>query len=165
MKILVFSDTHGYTAQMHEIINRKQAGTDLVIHLGDNYRDIDTVSRDFPTVAFLGVRGNCDFIANDDYPLWRTFTYDGHKFFITHGHMQAVKHSSYELLCAEAKKNGCDAVLFGHTHIGTHKEINGIKVFNPGSLSNPRDFTAGTYGIITIKDGKLHFEIKENGKD
>ena len=165
MKILVFSDTHGYTTKMHEIISRKRADTDLVIHLGDHYRDVEEVSRDFPAIAFLGVRGNCDFLVNDNYPQSRTFAYDGHKFFLTHGHMQAVKHDSYALLTLEAKKNGCDVALFGHTHINTHKEVNGVTVFNPGSISSPRDFTGGTYGIITIENGKIKFEIKDSGKE
>ena len=108
MKILVFSDTHGYTSKMHEIISRKRADSDRVIHLGDHYRDVEEVSRDFPAIAFLGVRGNCDFLVNDNYPQSRTFAYDGHKFFLTHGNMQAVKHDSYALLTLEAKKNGCD---------------------------------------------------------
>ena len=165
MKILVFSDTHGDITKMHEIISRKRADTDLVIHLGDNYRDVDEVSRDFPTIAFLGVRGNCDFLANDDYPQSKIFTYDVHKFFLTHGHMQSVKKGEYALLALEARRNSCDVALFGHTHVAVCTEKNGVTVFNPGSISNPRDYTAGTYGIITITDGKLHFEIKENGKD
>ena len=165
MKILVFSDTHGYTTKMHEIISRKRADTDLVIHLGDHYRDVEEVSRDFPAIAFLGVRGNCDFLVNDNYPQSRTFAYDGHKFFLTHGHMQAVKHDSYALLTLVAKKNGCDVALFGHTHVNTHKEVNGVTVFNPGSISSPRDFTGGTYGIITIENGKIKFEIKDSGKE
>ena len=165
MKILVFSDTHGYTTKMHEIISRKRADTDLVIHLGDHYRDVEEVSRDFPAIAFLGVRGNCDFLVNDNYPQSRTFAYDGHKFFLTHGHMQAVKHDSYALLTLEAKKNGCDVALFGHTHVNTHKEVNGVTVFNPGSISSPRDFTGGTYGIITIENEKIKFEIKDSGKE
>ena len=165
MKILVFSDTHGYTAQMYEIISRKRTDTDLVIHLGDNFRDVEEISRNFPTIAFLGVRGNCDLFANDDYPQFRTFTYDGHKFFLTHGHMQAVKKGEYSLLAVEAKKNGCDIALFGHTHVAVIAEVCGITVFNPGSISNPRDFTGGTYGIITINNGKATFDIKELGKD
>lgn len=165
MKILVFSDTHGSTYKMQEIIGRKRAVTDLVIHLGDNTRDLDQVSRDFPTIAFLGVRGNCDFAVGDDYPISRTFTYDGHKFFITHGHTQGVKSKQYALLALEAKKNGCAVALFGHTHVGAHKEINGVTVFNPGSLSNPRDFTGGTYGIITIENTKITFEIVDSGKE
>ena len=165
MKILVFSDTHGYTTKMHEIISRKRADTDLVIHLGDHYRDVEEVSRDFPAIAFLGGRGNCDFLVNDNYHQSRTFTYNGHKFFLNHGHMQAVKHDSYALLTLEAKKNGSDVALFGHTHVNTHKEVNGVTVFNPGSISSPRDFTGGTYGIITIENGKIKFEIKDSGKE
>ena len=165
MKSLVVSDSHGYTSKMYDIISRKRGETDLVIHLGDHTKDIKEVSLDFPTIAFLGVRGNCDFLADDDFPGWRTFTYDGHKFFLTHGHMQCVKGDSLALLAAEAKRCGCDIALFGHTHISTHKEINGITVFNPGSISHPRGFTGETFGIITIDKGNVKFEIKEVGKD
>ena len=48
MKILVFSDTHGKTNKMYEIISKNKLTTDLVIHLGDNYKDIDSIRNFFP---------------------------------------------------------------------------------------------------------------------
>ena len=63
-------------------------------------------------------------------------------------------------LVAQAKRERADIALFGHTHVGLLKEINGITVFNPGSLERPRDSSGGSYGIITIKNEKVNFEIR-----
>ena len=158
MRILVFSDTHGQTETMRDIISRNRLRCDLVIHLGDHYRDIDEVSRNFPEIAFLGVQGNCDFISNDMYPKSRTFTVDGYKFFITHGHIHSVKMNT-DYLCADAKKAGATVVLFGHTHKSLIKKSGDITIFNPGSLESPRDFCGGSYGIINVNNRKCDFEI------
>ena len=165
MKILVFSDSHGDKTAMHEIISRKRAEIDLVIHLGDKSADMEEISRAFPTIAFIGVRGNCDYFGSSDTPLSRTYTYDGHTLYITHGHSEGVKSGEYALLCAKAKSVNADIALFGHTHVNTHKTIDGITVFNPGSISLPRDGTPGTYGVITIDKNNVKTEIKERGKD
>lgn len=159
MKILVFSDTHCDVITLKDIIGRNRADTDIVIHLGDCWRDIDEVSRDFPAIAFLGVRGNCDYIQHPDYPQNRVFSSDGHTFYLSHGHMEGVRSREYKYLASAARRSGADTALFGHTHIGTLKEISGVTVFNPGSLSRPRDFCGGSYGVITLKDGKADFEI------
>lgn len=159
MKILVFSDTHGKTEKMHDIISRNRSYTDLVIHLGDCCRDLEYVRSDFPQIAFLAVRGNCDFYTPDNTPQSRSITLEGRTFYLTHGHMQAIKTHGYSLLTAEAKRQGADIVLYGHTHIGEQKEINGITFFNPGSLERPRDVSGGSYGIINVKDGKADFQI------
>lgn len=144
---------------MRDIIGRNRTDTDIVIHLGDCTRDFDEVRRDFPTIAFLGVRGNNDFIPNDDYPHNRTFTYDGHTYLLTHGHMEGVRSSQYSHLVLAAKKHKADVVLFGHTHVGVIREYDGIHLFNPGSLTRPRDFCGGSYGVIRAENGKINFEI------
>ena len=61
MKILVFSDTHGNVEAMHEVISRHRYDADLVIHLGDHFKDLQSIMLDFPMIAYLGVLGNCDF--------------------------------------------------------------------------------------------------------
>ena len=159
MKILVFSDTHGKTEKMYEIIKQNKMNTDLVIHLGDNYKDIDYIRNFFPECAFLGVCGNCDYIKDDRYPQSSHITLDGHTFFFTHGHMQSVKTYGFSLLVAQAKKVGAGTALFGHTHKSILKEENGVTIFNPGSLSEPRDFSGGSYGVITVNDVKCKYEI------
>ena len=61
MKILVFSDTHGDVSAMYDIISGHRYDTDLVIHLGDHIRDLESVMLDFLQIAHIGVIGNCDF--------------------------------------------------------------------------------------------------------
>lgn len=88
MKILVFSDTHGRTDKMYDIISRKKSA-ELVIHLGDCCSDLESVRGSFPEKAFLGVRGNCDFFRTEDYPEFRTVTLEGpHIFYESRTHVR-----------------------------------------------------------------------------
>ena len=159
MKILVFSDTHGNYEKMREIILSHSQNTELIIHLGDLYDDVLKIRDEFPRIAFLGVRGNCDYIENPAFPQSNSITLENCTFFFTHGHMQLVKNKNYSYLLAEAKLKGAKVALFGHTHISYLSEHNGITLFNPGSLSLPRDYCVGSYGIINVKDGKCEFNI------
>ena len=62
LKILVVSDSHGNTELLHSVV-AKNRSCDLVVHLGDNTADGTEVMKDFPTVAFLTVSGNCDMFS------------------------------------------------------------------------------------------------------
>ena len=153
MNILVFSDTHGDIEYMRDIISSKRMETDLVIHLGDNLKDANEVMSDFPTIAFLGVLGNCDFASMHVGAKYDgTFKADTKKIFYTHGH---------EYLVSNAKFNGCNVALYGHTHVAFCEEINGVMVINPGSLTNPRDGSRGTYASIAIDGDKMNCKIVE----
>jgi hypothetical protein len=63
------------------------------------------------------------------------------------------------MLIAAARQHGCTAALYGHTHCPELVEEGGITVFNPGSISNPRQYNRlPSYGILTVDDqGELHF--------
>jgi putative phosphoesterase len=158
MKILVFSDTHGQTEKMREIIFSNKADTDLVIHLGDCFTDMTEIRDDFPEIAFLCVAGNCDRFFSNDFPLFNLITLEGVTLFFAHGHQYAVQSSLSSLVFAAKSKNASVA-LFGHTHVPFCEECDGITLFNPGSLELPRDGDAGSYGIINVKDGRADFKI------
>ena len=66
---------------------------------------------------------------------------------LTHGHMQ---HVNYRLdnLYYKAMEENCKAVFFGHTHKALVTEEDGIYLVNPGSLSQPRDNSDGSYAIV-----------------
>ena len=160
MNILVFSDTHRRKDLIEEILLRKRAVTDLVIHLGDNYRDIADIRDKFPDIAFLGVRGNCDLLQSPDYPEESCITLEGHTIFFTHGHMFDVKRS-VSLLVHKAKKKNADIALFGHTHKKHRSEVDGVLVINPGSLSEPRDLSGGSFLSLSITNGKINANIVE----
>ena len=63
---------------------------------------------------------------------------------MTHGHMHGVKMGLYRLL-KDARDNGVQAVLYGHTHIADcHREEDGLWVLNPGSCGS----LGGSAGLI-----------------
>lgn len=163
MKILIFSDTHCDTAKMADIIGRHRLTTDLVIHLGDCCTDLVDIRSDFPQIAMLYVRGNCDFgFDAADAPMSADIALEGHRIFYTHGTRYRVGTTLDDLAYA-AESKGCDIALFGHTHVGLTEKVGGVTVFNPGSLRLPRDGTKGTYGILTLNGEKTLFERKEYG--
>ena len=154
IKIIVISDTHRDFDALYDIVNDNKHA-DMFIHLGDGEHEYDDVRNLFPEKAFLFVRGNNDW---SDSPVYRTFTYGGHKFYLTHGH-SFDRHSMHDFIAATAKANECDVALFGHTHIPFYEIMNDVHVFNPGSASSPRGRSEPSYGVITISDsGILEFK-------
>lgn len=161
MKILVFSDTHGDVSEMSHIVSVNRYDTDLIIHLGDHLKDLQTVMLDYPMIASLGVLGNCDFASTYNGAKFEgTFTVDKRKIFYTHGHKYNVKYG-HEYIVSNAKFNGADIVLYGHSHVSLCQEHGGVLVINPGSLSCPRDGSRGTYAVLEIKGSSVKCDIKE----
>lgn len=152
-KILVFSDSHGLSRNLLAVLE-KEKDVDTVIHLGDIEGEENVVERALmehrPLPAFLTVRGNCDTFSNA--PLSRVVEWDGVKVFLTHGHRYEVNEFP-TLLAFQAEENGCSVALFGHIHKPVDTEVNGVHVFNPGSITLPRqEDHRPTYGILTIAD-------------
>ena len=54
---------------------------------------------------------------------------------------------------------GCDAVVFGHTHMPQHDELDGFQIFNPGSPTERRRAPAHTMGVATVGGGPIAFEL------
>ena len=54
---------------------------------------------------------------------------------------------------------GCDAVVFGHTHMPQHEELAGFQIFNPGSPTERRRAPTHTMGIATVGDSRIAFEL------
>ena len=159
MKILVMSDSHGKRQYVLDAIyDNKDA--DAVIHLGDGVRDFDTAVKEARELGVLNtdkiykVKGNCDMFLDEAVTLFEDI--GGYKFYITHGYEQRVK-SGPEYLLKDAKENGRNVALYGHTHRQFYEERLGVHIFNPGALNY------GDYGIITIDDatGEITFEHKE----
>ncbi len=95
LDIVVFSDSHGNSARMRDIIDG--TGADVVIHLGDGANDIESIEKtDRRRRLYIYVRGNCDFFSSD-LPYTREFTLLGRKFLIMHGHTAGVKHGTEAL--------------------------------------------------------------------
>lgn len=143
MKILVISDTHGKLNKVREIFP-KLKNIDLIIHAGDYMRDGEALSKEFG-IPVVAVKGNCDGSrSSDDFEIVKT---EYGNILVTHGHMQQVNYQLTALMY-KAMENECKAVVFGHTHCSLIEESNGIHFINPGSLTQPRDGSSGSYAII-----------------
>lgn len=144
MRFLVFSDSHGNTKNILTAINIHK-NADALIFLGDGANEFRTIAERSGKPFYI-VRGNCDFGSNEkniDF-----ISLKEHKIMICHGHLYNVKQGIQDLLTA-AKKQGCNIVLFGHTHIPFSKYIDEIHLMNPGTVAiSP----VPTYGILDITD-------------
>lgn len=146
MRIFVLSDTHGDIGRAYEVYKKlKEEGpVDLIIHCGDNYKDaIQLGERTGCSVAW--VKGNTDGSFSDDACTIVETEYGN--LLVTHGHMENVDFSQQNLYY-KALDKGCVAAIFGHTHRSAFTEAGGVYLFNPGSLTKPRDGSGGTFGVI-----------------
>lgn len=152
MKVLVVSDSHGETSKMESLIDNNN-DIDMLIHLGDYFRDAEKLSAKYPNLRIEYIYGNSDFMIGD-VPAEKTLDIEGKKVFITHGHRYSVK-SGYDKLRKKANDIGADLFLFGHTHISTLLNEDKWILLNPGSISESRDFCSESYAIVEFNNGEI----------
>lgn len=154
MKIFVTSDTHGRTDKAEEVLSRLK-DVDLILHLGDYEKDALRLQQSFG-IRTVSVKGNMDgSFSPDDYQILET---EYGNLLLTHGHTLHVKNSPLRLIY-KARELGCKAALFGHTHLPAYEETDGIYLINPGSLSQPRDGSQGSYAMIHTSAHEFHCAI------
>ncbi len=160
MKILLVSDTHGRMDRLFNI-SRNFKDVDMIIHLGDNYQDAIELSEKHAEYEreMIYVAGNTDgFFESKELSKVVETPYGN--IYICHGHKESVN-SSLMNLYYKTVENDCIAGCFGHTHIPAYEDLDGVKLLNPGSLSKPRNMSKGNYGIITLDENGIDFEICE----
>ncbi|MBO5822411.1 MAG: phosphodiesterase, partial [Lentisphaeria bacterium] len=104
----------------------------------------------------LAVRGNCDAEVDQmllKFPIMSNYAelaVDEHRFFLTHGHLWNAE----KLPAIPAGTT----LVHGHTHIPEDRMLEcGIRIFNPGSISLPKQQTPQSFGFF---DGKTLSLIK-----
>ncbi|MBR6788259.1 MAG: metallophosphoesterase [Clostridia bacterium] len=153
MRAIVVSDTHGYYANLHEIL--KALGEyDVLIHLGDGYSDLRFI-KPYINADIVCVGGNNDF-SSDNLRKEVIIELFGEKIFCTHGHRYGVRQGR-ETLSKVALANGCKYALYGHTHEVMDEMIGEVRCMNPGSIGYPLNGRA----LIEITDNneKIHFNF------
>ena len=163
MKYMIASDIHGsayYCRKMLEAMEREHA--ERLILLGDLLYHGPRNDAPKEVIAMLNerknciynVRGNCDAQVDQmvlEFPVlaeYGFFEIDGKTIYCSHGHVYNEKN-------LPPLKRG-DIFLHGHTHVLMAKEVEGITILNPGSVSIPKEGNPPTYavlerGIFTIK--------------
>ena len=169
MKILVFADFHGNVDSLNTAIeiSRREA-PDKTVVCGDlfgwsNPQEVAMLSQKLEGVLYF-VKGNNDFstaisylpYGMDDSAIMYHF---GRKLFFTHG-------DRYDALRVPPILNEGDALIYGHSHMGRLRIVNGLYALNVGSLARPRDGVA-SYLVLddhgtTLKqiDGETLQQIK-----
>lgn len=166
MRIAVFSDSHGEFFRMWEVLGKlhHEKPVGAVLFLGDGYEEFGALENSFtdPTVIFLSVLGNNDrgaLLEDFPPPQARIFDLPPHRLLLVHGDQCGASFGPSgpaEL----ARRNGCDVLIHGHTHLprlevdrGADGNLPPVTVFCPGSIGEPRRGKA-SYGLIeTDGDG------------
>lgn len=155
MKVLVFSDSHGYTSKMINII-RDSKNVDLLIHLGDTVKDAEEIAEIFSSIRVEYVSGNNDWYSRE--PNEKLLILEGKKLLITHGNAYAVK-NGYKRIIQRGVDLQVDAILFGHTHIAYEGLHDNILLVNPGSISLPVGGQLPTYCILDITNKGINSKL------
>jgi len=157
MKILVFSDTHGSPGFMLHAVSDHlhHGGVDMLIHLGDGWRDFQKLCALYPDIPAHAVCGNCDGWSEHGLPASRTVQAEGFVFFLCHGHKYSVKTDILQAATAAGREKA-HVLLYGHTHLSDdHREdtvYGTVRCINPGSAG------AGfrpSYALLEIVQGQL----------
>ncbi|MBQ7656460.1 MAG: YfcE family phosphodiesterase [Clostridia bacterium] len=140
MRVIVLSDSHGFTGRLSTVLTVAEQGgpIDALIHLGDGYWDLRDLKVDLPPV--YQVAGNCDRFQSDTI---NYVTLSGAKLLLTHGHYQHVKEGTDDLFDL-AREEKCHAALYGHTHYQKMEWRSGILLLNPGAVND------GKYAVLNI---------------
>lgn len=154
MKLAILSDTHGnypLAIKALELADR----LDYIIHLGDTADDAEIIEMTIGCEV-IKISGNCDVAKK--YPELITTTISNRKFLLTHGDQFSVK-NGLGLLRQRAQEEGADVILYGHTHIPSILEIDGMLFVNPGALKQTS--STQNFAILCIENDGVTAEIFE----
>lgn len=144
MKIIVISDSHG-SREAVKYIQKTYQNADLLIHCGDI-----CLPKEYAK-GFIIVAGNCD--NPDFYPPAEIIEEVGHRILILHGHLLfSGTNVNYKALARMAKRNQCDIVFYGHSHIYDDRTVDGVRLLNPGSITANRDMTMPSYMMVDLSE-------------
>lgn len=146
MKIIIFSDSHGSINGMLRTVEKTIVSADVYIHCGDGLKEFNILRERYPERGFIGVCGNRDLIDGEVYEIVTDLC----------GYRTLIVHSHYDLLTTAKSKN-CKIVLYGHSHARKCEYIDGIYLFNPGSVYNPRDGKPPSYGVMEVRNNGILF--------
>jgi uncharacterized protein len=157
MLVAVIADTHlRRPGALPEACVRYLAESELILHAGD------VISEEaFAELAAIGppvraVAGNVDVPAlAARLPGRLELELDGARCGLIHDAGAARG----RLARLQKDFPGCDAVVFGHSHIPLHERDGGFQIFNPGSPTARRRQPRHTMGMLRAQGGSIAFEL------
>lgn len=160
MKIVVISDSHAPRrwkgappALVAELVD-----ADLILHAGDVCVPavLDELAEYAPVLAVLGNNDGTD-VAAWGAPETRELEVDGVRLAMIHD--SGAKQGRGRRM--RGRFPTADVVVFGHSHIPMDVVEDGVHLFNPGSVADPRRQPRPSFGILTIDAGAVQSRIVE----
>jgi putative phosphoesterase len=146
------------------------AGVDAILHAGDLC--VPAVLAALERVApVYAVAGNRDLFLR--LPLERRLTFEGVRLALTHGHGGLLGYAREKLRYytvgfyhsrflrqVRARFSDVDVIVFGHSHRPVNQVVDGVLLFNPGSLGPDYRARHGpAYGRLEIDGRQVRGEI------
>ena len=178
MKLFFISDIHGSLYYLKKALeNFEKEAADYICILGDElyhgarnllpleYNTMETAQLlNQYANKIIAVRGNCDSEVDEmvlNYPMMADYTTvlcNNRRLFLSHGHIYSDNNLP--------KLDAGDVFAFGHIHLPIAEKRGNIYIFNPGSITFPKEDNPNSYGILeenTIKiktlDGNTFKEL------
>lgn len=150
-KIVVMSDNHGESNIIDEIREREY-DADVFVHCGDSEANSELLH------GWIGVKGNNDWSSTlNEEEIIRV---DGIGIYICHGHRLPFFDRT-DFVTDLLRRNDCQILLCGHTHVPEHTMIDEFHIINPGSTTLPRRGSDKGYCVIKIQDKNIKVEFKK----
>ena len=138
----------------------KREAPDKTVVCGDLFgwshpQEVATLVQQLDGVLYL-VKGNNDFATaqsylHDSMEDNAVMYHFDRKLFFTHG-------DRYDALRVPPILNEGDALIYGHSHVGRLRIVNGLFALNVGSLARPRD---GARSYITIDEQGITLKLAD----
>jgi putative phosphoesterase len=144
------SDTHLIGRPLPDSVAGAFDGVDLILHAGDilEIAVLEQLSLIAETVA---VKGNMDHgEAARTLPEKRVVEAGSFRIGLTHGY--GPPSGITWKVAAMFEGEGCDCIVFGHTHNALIKERDGVIFFNPGSPTDRMFAKRNTVGLLEVTD-------------
>ncbi len=156
--MLAVSDTHAprFWKRLPAEVARHAEGAELVLHAGDVCVPsvLDELAQFAPVLA---VRGNNDGPDVADWGAPETLERE------IAGVRVAMVHDSGPRAGRAARVRrrfpAAELVVFGHSHIPWHSELDGQRLVNPGSPTDKRRQPHGTVALLDLDGGRVHVRI------
>jgi putative phosphoesterase len=154
VRVVVLADTHAprrWRACPPRVAAQLR-GADLILHAGDacTAAVLDELAGYAPLAAVTGNNDGPDVAAWGATPT-ADLDLDGLRVAMVHDSGPAAG----RLARMRRAFPGADLVVFGHSHIPLDQSAPGLRIFNPGSPTDPRRQPHGTIGVLRIEAGRL----------
>jgi uncharacterized protein len=155
--VAVISDSHvNNIAELPSKVLEALAKADAVIHLGD-FTSPDLLSELRKFTRFCGVIGNHDsLIGRQKLNVVEILELGGKRLGLIHGLFLPMARP--KRMVAWLRKYNIDILLCGHSHLAASRTLNGVFLFNPGTVTGQFPATQASFGILTL-NGDIKSEI------